>query len=134
MKKLMSILLLITLQSTADNGCLATSWGLTKKYDNKELHSVQCSCNCFEHGLLDKQGRCEKCNHAHAAPGWIFIRNTADTTRNTHTASHATPGNSVEYDVQVVNSAVTTYVRSKGMRAAKAALFKPMTLTTNKAE
>jgi hypothetical protein len=49
-------------------GCMDNSWHLTQKYDNKEMHFVDCACDCN-----DTLGTCALCGHIHNAQPWTII-------------------------------------------------------------
>lgn len=141
MKSILSVLVLVTAASTcsADNSCRSMKADTIDKYDNKVLRRVSCYCNCSEQGIMEDRGECSKCHHFHAEPSPIIVSTpterakVAQKVRATDVQS-SEAATSAEYDVQVICSAVKKTHWKRSSEAAKEALFRPLTLTTNRAE
>lgn len=143
MKKIVSVFfILVTTACNADNNCQSMSHNREQSFDNKELHHVSCYCNCSEYGIMDKRGTCIKCRHFRAVRPYVIVKNS-EKKAVTHKAEFVhsrEAANSVEFEadiisaVQVVCSAVKAQQWKKSHAAAKEALFKPLRLTTNKAD
>ncbi len=62
-------LLPIPMTLTARVGCRDNSHHLTKKYDYKEDHAVECYCQC-----ADTLGRCLQCGHYQKPRPWTIVK------------------------------------------------------------
>ncbi len=139
MKNILSVVILLTTMTcNADNGCMSMKAKDLGKYDNKCLNNVSCLCNCALHNRFDARGTCERCRHFHAEEGIIIVKTPkterAQTAHKAEIVHSRAPAISLEFDVQVISSAVKKTRLKRSQEAAKAALFRPMTLTTNKVE
>lgn len=72
---LMTIVIInIYLYINAAHNCLDNSWHMTKRYDSKEYHKVQCNCPCWKYKELPDRNKCSKCFHYHKPEGNFGVR------------------------------------------------------------
>jgi hypothetical protein len=70
MKKLLYSLFICTAPLIAGPNCMDNSQHLTKAYDDKEWHSVECYCDCS----TIKGGHCADCGHMQNAHPMTVIQ------------------------------------------------------------
>src|SRR5689334_7169415 len=71
--------ILLTAPLVAGPNCMDNSEHLTKAYDDKEWHSVDCACDC----TTIKGGRCIDCGHMQNAHPITVVKPTEKNIRTT---------------------------------------------------
>ena len=103
MKKLLFSLFLFTAPFIAGPNCMDNSKHLTKAYDDKEWHSVECYCDC----TTIKGGHCADCGHMQDAHPITVVERAR--TRTPASAKIYTPDNPQD----VLKKLAAQYVKNK---------------------